>query len=414
VRNEELRLPFLGNGEALYRDYADFLITSQKPEKALQLLDIGRAKTLAEGLGLAKPGFDSQSVKLVDEQGVAAKLDGVILFYSVGAERSYLWAVTAHHTRTFVLPGKLAIEDQVCAYQRAILKSSDPLRESNSAAKTLYATLVGPAAAAIPKGARVFIIADGMLNELNFETLLTPEPDTSHYWIEDVTISNASSIRLLSMLDTSSPPEPGKKLLVIGNPVATGTGYDSLVNAFAEIRGLEKHFPPDTRTVITQSEAVPAAYAESKPEQFEYIHFVAHGTASELSPLDSAVALSAPPGKPDSFKLYAREIMRSPLHARLVTISSCYGSGLRDYAGEGLVGLSWAFLRAGSHNVIGALWEVNDASTPLLMDRLYGELAAGQSPDEALRTAKLSLIHSPAGLAMPSPHPHHRNTFCKP
>jgi CHAT domain-containing protein len=44
--------------------------------------------------------------------------------------------------------------------------------------------------------------------------------------------------------------------------------------------------------------------------------------------------------------------------------------------------------------VIGALWEVNDASTPLLMDRLYGELAAGNSPDAALRAAKLSLIRS--------------------
>ena len=93
--------------------------------------------------------------------------------------------------------------------------------------------------------------------------------------------------------------------------------------------------------------------------------------------------------------------MRYPLHARLVAIFACYGSGLRAYAGEGLVGLSWAFLRAGAHNVIGALWEVNDASTPLLMDKLYGELAAGSSPDTALRAAKLSLIHSPAVYRKP-------------
>jgi CHAT domain-containing protein len=78
----------------------------------------------------------------------------------------------------------------------------------------------------------------------------------------------------------------------------------------------------------------------------------------------------------------------------LVTISACYGSGLRTYAGEGLVGLAWAFLRAGSHNVIGALWQADDAATPLLMDRLYGELSMGATPAAALRTAKLSLIHS--------------------
>jgi CHAT domain-containing protein len=399
VSDEELKLPFFANGDALYRDYADFLIASQKQEQALQLLDIGRARTLAEGLGVAKRQSNPEGA--VDVQAAARKVDGAILFFSLGEKKSYLWAATRQHTRLFVLPGKSAIAAQVQAYQKAILKSTDPLREADTNAKGLYETLVGPVAATIPKGSKVVIIPDGILNGLNFETLLTPEPGNSHYWIEDVTISNASSIRLLSRLDTSSSVEEAKKLLVIGNPVATGTGYDSLVNAFAEIRGLEKHFPPDTRTVITQSEAIPTAYTESKPDQFEYIHFVAHGTASELSPLDSAVALSAPQGKPDSFKLYAREIMRSPLHARLVTISSCYGSGLRDYAGEGLVGLSWAFLRAGSHNVIGALWEVNDASTPLLMDRLYGELAAGQSPDEALRTAKLSLIHSPAVYRKP-------------
>jgi CHAT domain-containing protein len=104
--------------------------------------------------------------------------------------------------------------------------------------------------------------------------------------------------------------------------------------------------------------------------------------------------LSASPGNPENFKLYARDIVHYPLQARLVTISACYGSGLRAYAGEGLVGLSWAFLRAGSHNVIGALWEANDASTPMLMDRLYSGLEAGSMPDAALRAAKLALVHS--------------------
>jgi CHAT domain-containing protein len=401
VKDLELRLPFFANGDALYRDYADFLIASQKQEKALQLLDIGRAKTLAEGLGPANQKLDPRPENAVDVHAVARKLNATILFYSLGPEKSWLWAVTAHRTRLFPLPGQSVIEAQVQGYQKAILRSGDPLRDADENAKTLYDTLVSPAAAMIPKGSKVFIIPDGVLNGLNFETLLTPGKDNSHYWIEDVTVTNANSIRLLSRLHQDSPAGDEKKLLLIGNPIATGTGYENLINAFAEIRGIEKHFPPDSRTVVTQSGAVPGAYAENTPERFSYIHFVAHGTASRLDPLDSAVVLSPPPQHPESFKLYARDIMRYPLHARLVTISACYGSGLRAYAGEGLVGLSWAFLRAGSHNVIGALWEVNDASTPLLMDRLYGELEAGHTPDAALRTAKLSLIHSPGVYRKP-------------
>jgi CHAT domain-containing protein len=93
--------------------------------------------------------------------------------------------------------------------------------------------------------------------------------------------------------------------------------------------------------------------------------------------------------------------MQHPIDARLVTISACYGSGTRSYAGEGLVGLSWAFLRAGAHNVIGALWEVSDDSTPRLMDTLYQGLENGQAPALALRNAKLDLLHSQSRFSKP-------------
>jgi CHAT domain-containing protein len=113
------------------------------------------------------------------------------------------------------------------------------------------------------------------------------------------------------------------------------------------------------------------------------------------------VILSPSKDHADAFKLYARDVVRCPLHAHLVTISTCYGAGTRAYTGEGLVGLSWAFLRAGAHNVIGSLWEVNDTSTPQLMDRFYAELKNGRSPDVALRAAKLSLITSNGAFRKP-------------
>jgi CHAT domain-containing protein len=157
---------------------------------------------------------------------------------------------------------------------------------------------------------------------------------------------------------------------------------------------IEKHFVPAQQQIIAREQATPMAYLSGKPEQFSYIHFVAHGTASRTSPLDSAIVLSKAGAADDSFKLYARDIIHHPLHAQLVTVSTCYGAGARAYSGEGLVGLSWAFLRAGAHNVIGALWEVSDVSTPQLMDEFYGELEKGKTPDTALRNAKLTLLHS--------------------
>ena len=88
--------------------------------------------------------------------------------------------------------------------------------------------------------------------------------------------------------------------------------------------------------MLTQARAVPAAYTMSDPDQFRYIHFVAHGTASPLQPARFSRRVIADAIGTDDFKLYAREILRHPLHAPLVTISACYGSGLRTYAGEGM------------------------------------------------------------------------------
>jgi CHAT domain-containing protein len=394
IRDEAHRLSVFAFGDTVYRDYADFLIDAHRPGEALQLLDQGRARTLEEGLGLRHAKSDARGGAVMDAPAVARRLGATILFYSLGPQRSYLWATTAKETRLFVLPPQREIQPLVDEYQRAIQKSIDPRQTANPASVALYEALVKPAAAMVPADSKVFIIPDGILNSLNFETLLKPTAEGFEYWIEHVSLTTASSIGILSELDTHATDAAARDLLLIGDPASAGTEFDPLPNAAAEIERIQRHFPAQGQTVLTQAQAVPAAYIVSGPEQFRYIHFVAHGTASRLSPLDSAVVLSPTEANPDDFKLYAREIVHHPLHARLVTVSACYGSGVRSYAGEGLVGLAWAFLRAGSHNVISALWQADDAATPLLMDRLYAELEAGRTPDVALRTAKLSLIHS--------------------
>ena len=400
VRDEEMRLPFFANGDELYRDYAEYMISAGRSNQALQVLDDVRARTLEEGLAPVRAVRKWRSQKVsaafvpVEAQGVARRLDATILFYSLGPRKSYLWAVDGGRTQMFVLPAEGEIAARLKRYQGRILKSDDPLRERDADAQWLYSTLVGPAEGLVRDGSRVFVISSGSLNSFNMETLLKGGPRGLHYWIDDVRITSASSIRLLARTSVEAARSGAKKLLLIGDPVTAGSGYAPLTNAGAEIESVEKYFPAGDKTVLSRSAAVPGAYSASGPGAASYIHFVSHGTASSSRPLDSAILLSPQPGEPDNFKLYARDIVRQPLHAQLVTISACYGSGSRNYEGEGLVGLSWAFLRAGAHHVIGALWEVNDASTPQLMDRLYGGLAAGHEPDESLRDAKLAMMHS--------------------
>jgi len=379
INDERLRLSTFAYGQTIYRDYADFLIQTGHPLDALQLLDRSRSRTLEEGLG--NRGAPAQVAG--DPRRVARDLRAAILFYSLGREKSYLWVVRAGAVQLFTLPPEREIQALVKKHQAQIQQANDPGAAS-------YDILVKPAAALVPAGSRVFVIADGALHGLNFETLLTP----AGYWIEDVTITTASSINLLSRSKAAVPARVAKDLLLMGDPTTPRGDFAPLPDAANEIQQVRQHFQPGSETVLSQKGAVPTAYAASNPGDFRYIHFAAHGTASRLSPLDSAVVLSPPPTAPEDFKLYARDIVQHPLNATLVTISACYGSGVRNYAGEGLVGLAWVFLRAGAHNVIAALWDVADTASPLLMNQLYSELQAGKSPDEALRTAKLSLLHS--------------------
>jgi len=454
VRHEDSQLSFLTNAARIYDDYVHFLVSRGKTDEALRWADFSRARTLTEGLGLLAKGASSGPPPL-NAREIARRAGGTALFYWLGEKQSYLWAITPQKTSLFALPPGPEIDAAVARYRKALGGPQDVLASADQDGRWLYRTLIAPAQAVLMKDAKVFVIPDGSLNNLNFETLLAPETEVSgtkpseaklHYWIEDATIANASSLRVLgaprtsamptalppSLVETGLAPSFGKRnrsLLLLGNSVAPNDKYPELPKAAAQIEGVARHFPPEERRILAREQATPAAYLTSNPEQFSYIHFVAHGTASRLSPLDSAIVLSkiglsqlassdgapsevapakierskAAPSTPapsdgrvenDSFKLYARDIIRHRLRADLVTISACYGAGERAYSGEGLVGLSWAFLRAGAHNVVAALWEATDASTEQLMDKFYDEIEKGASPDVALRAAKLALLKS--------------------
>jgi len=388
VRREDLRLSFLSGVAGYYGDYINFLVSQHRIEEALQVAELSRARTLAEGLGFRSLSINFPLSSFRPQQ-TAKRLGSTVFSYWLGVDQSYLWVITPERVRLFTLPQAAEIDPLVLSYRQALLGSRDVLETQNSAGRKLYDLLVAPAAKMIPKGARVTILPDGSLYGLNFETLLVPAPQL-HYWIEDVDVSYANSLTLLAV-GASRHASPAKKLLLVGDPVSPDAEFPKLPQAAAEMTGIENYFPAAERTVFSGAEATPDSYLKSQPAGFSYIHFVAHGTASRTSPLDSAVILSR---QGDDYKLYARDIIQHPLHADLVTISACHGEGVRTYSGEGLVGLSWAFLRAGAHGVIAALWEVNDNSTPQLMDHLYSEIGKGLPPDAALRDAKLALLHS--------------------
>jgi CHAT domain-containing protein/tetratricopeptide (TPR) repeat protein len=382
---------------AFYRAYVDFLLTEGLFDRALEVADSSRGRVLAERQGVSSSG---PRVTVASLRRLARQTNTTMVFYWLGPEGSWAWTVSAGGIATTPLPPGPEIAGWVTAHQAAIQNAlADPLAGTDTPGDALYARVVAPVARTVPRGGSVVIVPDGALHRLNFETL--PVPGTpKHYWIEDVVVQMAPS---LSMLRPRPPARTagasvplsqtarGRSLLLVGNPTPRAPEFPALSYAAAEMDAVTKHFPGGAVTTVAGAEATPDGFRAAHPENFSVIHFTSHAVANIEAPLDSAVILSGPDR---SYKLYARDVAALPLTADLVTVSACRSAGERAYAGEGLVGFAWAFLRAGSNRVVAGLWDVDDRSTATLMDTTYAGIAAGRPPAMALRDAKLALMKS--------------------
>ena len=387
IDRNDSRLSYLSGGIDFYNDYVDFLVRRNRPLDALRVAELSRARMLLEGLSVDQKS-SSRAMPVVQPQQLAKRLQATLLFYWVGQDHSYLWAITPLKTQCFEIPKASDLEPLAASYSKNIRDLRDPRGPGSAQGQQLFTMLVQPAQQLLPKDGRLILLADPSLSALNFETLVVPGA-APHFWIEDVTLSNASSLTLLGSA-VARPLSKENNLLLVGNtePVEA---FPPLPKAPEEMHRVESFFPVAKRAVLEGKQATPQAFLSSHPERYAYLHFVTHGTASITRPLDSAVILSK---SGESYKLYARDILQHPLSAELVTISACEGAGGRAYSGEGLIGLSWAFLHAGAHNVVGALWEVNDSAAPQIMETFYSEMSKGKDPASALRTAKLALLHN--------------------
>jgi CHAT domain-containing protein len=207
---------------------------------------------------------------------------------------------------------------------------------------------------------------------------------------------------------------------VVGNPTMPaapdGSGpLPPLPAAEAEARAIGALYPPDRVTEWTG----PRAREESVREragQDSIIHLATHAVLFDDEPLSSFLALAPSPmsgkEKPAADhdgRLTVREVFELDLSASLVTLSAC-NTGLGLVNGDGVLGLSRAFLYAGAPSVLVSLWRVADSVTRFQMERFYralietgGDKAAAirQAELDTIRALRGSRLKAPSGRALP-------------
>jgi CHAT domain-containing protein/tetratricopeptide (TPR) repeat protein len=351
--------------------------------------------------------------RLLDRAGVARALDpGVLLLtYCVGERGTQVFAVLGDRLEHFTID---RTRREIAAAVRAVrLRAARP--DSGRAAleqrsRELYSLLVEPAEGMLRKAHTLLVCPDGPLHLLPFAALMRAD---GRYLIEHRPVALASSATVHAELVSRRRGRRATSVVAFADPELPQAGLDAwrletlrsrlrdvplvaLPAARAEAAALTRLFPDRTTTFIGGEATEERARALSVGTSL--VHFACHAFVDEQAPLSSGLLLAVPVdlrGRQDGV-LEAWEVFESVrLDADLVTLSGCDTGLGRHMGGEGMVGLTRAFLFAGARSVLASLWTVADESTAALMERFYAHLEQDGSPAAALRAAQLELMSRP-------------------
>lgn len=375
-----------------------------------------------------------QIQKLLDEETI-------LLEYAIGKNSSYLWLISNKTITSYKLPGREEIGeavDPVLTYYGTFFRPSDESetdRKRNTAKEKLFVAaannfsqmILGNVASQLGNK-RLLIVPDGVLQYIPFSGLPDPtvkvvnnnfSPLVVNH--EIVIIPSASAMVSLRNLFAGRKAAT-KSIMVLADPIFSAADERLAINAnkkqileqksevsltrafygHADLRRLVaagqeatniKDIYPDATVAIGTKANLSLA---TSPEVSEYriIHYSTHGFLNPVQPELSGLVLSLfnDQGKEQSGYLTANHIYNLRLNADLVVLSACQTGLGKQVKGEGILGLTRAFMFAGTKRIIFSLWNVNDKSTTDLMTKFYNAIKNdGLTPAAALRKAQIDM-----------------------
>jgi CHAT domain-containing protein len=249
---------------------------------------------------------------------------------------------------------------------------------------------------------------------LSFIPFAALKPQGGKHLIEEHPIGIASSLRTLGWATkqyrtlkarcTISRENP---MLLVGDPfpLPIQENLDPLDDAIEEVNRIATMLPEDSRVILPRENAALKNVLPAM-KTIAWCHIASHGQVSpeypqgvlfmsctnEVSPkIDTGTSFSE--GLEEHGLLTAETICNNVrcMTAHAAVISACK-IGLGKKTGEGLLGMSRAFIQAGVPLVLAPLSEVDSRLASAFMQRLYEKLVAGQNVMFALRNTMVDVL----------------------
>lgn len=350
--------------------------------------------------------------------------------YELGTDQSYLWVVYGGNIDSYDLPARDQLQRLIDKWRflaagagRSATGASDKLRRISA---LLSCDLL---AHGVKSGmTRILIVPDGSLAMLPFEALpehgCSPNPGeplvVGHEVVQAPSLSvfysdkqkrqktsylgelaivadpvfDADDSRLADGTQILRQPKdssPSAQQAVVPVSRLINTGYEA-----DTIEGIVRKSPGTGKMMIARGlDANVDAVINPAMRDYRIWHLATHGFYDQSTPGFSGLVLSqlSPDGRPRSGFLNAYNIAELDVRAELVVLNACDSGAGEILNGEGVMGLSYAFLRAGARQVISTLWSIDDARSKDLMVAFYKELMQnGGDTAAALRKAQLTLM----------------------
>ena len=371
------------------------------------------------------------------QEHVIADNETVLLEYSLGEERSFVWAVTRNNFFSTELPAKKAINEpaQKVYELLAVPPSEETEKKLGEAARELSQMILSPLAAELKKR-RIIVVADGILNYIPFQSLPMPSANSEQMVAEHEVINAPSASVLEQLRQESAQRQPSERVLAaFGDPVFASNyaqRKDPTANAEVvvaqnqvwqhalrdiEIKGdsfdrstiqplfYAKRELANLRDVAGSATLVATGFDASRESlesanltKYAILHFATHGILDPKHPENSGLFLSMVDrdGKAQNGFFSLQDIYGLHAPVELVVLSACRTGLGKEVRGEGLIGLTRGFMYAGASSVVASLWKVDDEATAELMKRFYANmLQRAMTPAAALRAAQNSIRQEP-------------------